>query len=237
MPERTRSRSCSMERHATATARRPRQPLLESAQGGDARPPAVERRSQRDDVDRVDLRTHAHVVGELGRDEVARALRGAERAEGRRERGRARRAPAPRRRPRATPGGRPRARRRACLPCRRRPVRRRRAPRRSAPPRGRGPCACRRAACAAVAERFASAPTSTMFASAWACSTARVPFVVVSTRTSPSGWPASNSRGELPRWKPSMRTHSRSPARIAPAPISAAAARASSTLPQQMTSA
>ena len=39
-----------------------------------ARPP-VERLGERDDVDRVDLRAHAHVVGQVGGDEVARALR------------------------------------------------------------------------------------------------------------------------------------------------------------------
>ena len=37
-----------------------------SGQRGDARPAAVERLGQRDDVDGVDLRAHAHVVGEIG---------------------------------------------------------------------------------------------------------------------------------------------------------------------------
>ncbi len=60
-----------------------------------------------------------------------------------------------------------------------------------------------------------------------------MPFVVVRTSVSAAGVPV-NSRGELPKSKPSMRTASRSPPSTA-SPAAAAAARASSTSAQQST--
>ena len=69
----SRSASCTQRRRARDVAAPT--PSQRSGERGDARPAARERLGERDDVDGVDLRAHAHVVGEIGRDEVARALR------------------------------------------------------------------------------------------------------------------------------------------------------------------
>ena len=61
-----------------------------------------------------------------------------------------------------------------------------------------------------------------------------MPFVVVSTSVEPFGAPFTNSRGELPKSKPSIFTQSRSPASAAP-PAAADSSRASSTSPAHRT--
>ncbi len=84
----------------------------------------------------------------------------------------------------------------------------------------------------ATASRLSREPTRTRLHRSAAASSSRVPFVVVRTSVSAAG--STNSRGELPKSKPSIRTVFRSPPRTAP-PSAAATARASSTSAQQRT--
>jgi hypothetical protein len=86
---------------------------------------------------------------------------------------------------------------------------------------------------AATASRFRSAPSTTSSHEAAAATIERVPFVVERTGVSARG--STNSRGEAPASKASIRRASRSPAVIAASPSSALSAIASSISAQQST--